>query len=270
MTSLYTLCPIDYVDRSYRILRLPRTINDEDDSTDEDDGDASEDSSSEDLSIEDDGFSSISVDFQERALRQYYRNLTKHEEGSKTSTFNTHLVVFRAIVKLLTNDNNNPEDVAMTSLKAYAADHWVQHFSDIQVNDLSNEEIKQGIESLSTIVRNQARALERIEENATRIGLFGSTAEVQNQTFWTIKHWAGRALTLPPGTLSPDTIEWARMISDDPSKLIEGIARQHVYNWFNFADSPMEAQRSYAFAAYALNLVCESLSIRFSFFWQMV
>lgn len=197
--------------------------------------------------------------FQERALRQYFRNLTVNDDGLRSSSSSAHLIIFNMIVTILTadvaSDPTHKADSANNALKQYAADFWVQHFLDIQVESLNDEEVKNGIEGLSAIVQNQGRALEKIEENASDTGIFGEAADLREHVLASIKAWSTRAANLPPETLSANITDWAHMIADNPSKLMEGIARQHVYNWFNYADNVLEAQRSFQFAAYALKLV---------------
>ncbi|KAK0661719.1 hypothetical protein DIS24_g2303 [Lasiodiplodia hormozganensis] len=239
--------------KSARLLRLAQITSEDEESSDDSDGEGSETA---DEAIENhddtDPNTRVPLRFQERSLRQYFREAIVDEKGLRSSPSSAHLIIFRTIATILTTDVE--EDATIRMLKNYAADFWIPHFLDIQVEKASDEDAKAVIESLSDIVTNKGRALEKVEENASAIGIFGDSTDLRENMFTSVKQWVDRASKLPSGFLNPDSSELISTLSEDPAKLMEGIARKHVFNWFNYATYRWEAWKSFNFALEALKL----------------
>ncbi|GME59925.1 glyoxalase bleomycin resistance protein dioxygenase protein [Neofusicoccum parvum] len=239
--------------RSARLLRLAQISSEDEGSSDESGSDPSETA---DEGLNDDAAAdsntSAPLRFQERALRQYFREAIVDGKGLRSSPSSAHLTIFQTIATVLTTDIEN--DAAISKLKNYAADFWIQHFLDIQVDAASDEEAKCVVESLAAIVTNKGRALEKIEENATSLGIFGDASDLREHTFSTVDGWIKRVTGLPHGAWTPETVGWVTALREDPSKFMEGIARGHVFNWYNHATFRWEAWKSFQFAKHALKL----------------
>lgn len=192
---------------------------------------------------------SAPLQFQERALRQYFREAINDEKGLRSSASSAHLIIFRTIATILTMDVEN------SLLKTYAADFWIHHFLEIQMDKASDDEIISVVESLAAIVTNKGRALEKVEENASFLGIFGDATDLRENMFTAVNSWIGRASSFLPNTFTPETQQWIADLSEDSSKLMAGIAREHVYNWFHYAAYRTDARMSFQFAIRALKLV---------------
>ncbi|KAL1647975.1 hypothetical protein SLS58_002299 [Diplodia intermedia] len=239
--------------KSARLLRLAQMTSEDEESSDESDGEGSE-TADEALENHDDTDPNtlVPLRFQERSLRQYFREAIVDEYGLRSSPSSAHLIIFKTIATILTTDVE--DDATIKMLKNYAADFWIHHFLDIEVDRASDDEVKSVIESLSDIVTNKRRALEKIEENASALGIFGESTDLREHMFSSVKKWIDRTSKLPPDFLSPESAELVSSLSEDPTKLMEGIARKHVFNWFNYATYRWEAWRSFHFALEALKL----------------
>ncbi|OJD28871.1 glyoxalase bleomycin resistance protein dioxygenase protein [Diplodia corticola] len=239
--------------KSARLLRLAQITSDDDESSDESDGDGSE-TADEALETHDDTDPNtwVPLRFQERSLRQYFREAVVDENGLRSSPSSAHLIIFRTIATILTTDVE--DDLTIKMLKNYCADFWIHHFLDIEVESAGDDEVKSVLESLSDIVNNKNRALEKIEENASGLGIFGESKDLRERMFNSIKQWVGRASDLPTDFLNTESLNLVSSLSEDPSKLMEQIARKHVFNWFNYAAYRWEAWRSFHFALEALKL----------------
>ncbi|GME44923.1 glyoxalase bleomycin resistance protein dioxygenase protein [Neofusicoccum parvum] len=220
--------------RSARLLRLAQISSEDEGSSDESGSDPSETA---DEGLNDDAAADSNTSAQLRFKRGLY---------------GTHLTIFQTIATVLTTDIEN--DAAISKLKNYAADFWIQHFLDIQVDAASDEEAKCVVESLAAIVTNKGRALEKIEENATSLGIFGDASDLREHTFSAVDGWIKRVTGLPHGAWTPETVGWVTALREDPSKFMEGIARGHVFNWYNHATFRWEAWKSFQFAKHALKL----------------
>lgn len=252
ISSIYSFC-LRHANIAFRLLRLAQNSDDAEASSDESESDLLE--SADDTGNQQNQDPSIwfPLRFQERALRQYFRELTVDEDGLRSSPSSAHLIIFKTIATILTKDK--PKDSAVDLPISYAADYWIQHFLNIQVEQLSEEEVRLGIESLHAIVLNRGSALEKIEENASQRGIFGDATDIPEDMLTSVRRWTGRVLGLRSELFTTETLSWVREISDDAAKLMTQLARQHCYNWFNRADYQEDAYESYEYANRALRLV---------------
>ncbi|KAL9079218.1 MAG: hypothetical protein Q9157_001887 [Trypethelium eluteriae] len=237
-----------------RLLRFAQDTDEAEQSSDENDSELLE-------SLDDDSTNQPARDpstwfplrFQERALRQYFRELNVDEDGLRSSPSSAHLIIFRTIAVILTQEA--PKDLTMDLPIVYGANYWIQHFLNIHVEQLSDEEVRQGIESFSAIVSNQGSALEKVEENASDLGIFGGATDLPEEMVVAVKHWTGRVLSLPPFLFSAENLSLVHEISGDVTNLMTKFARQHVYNWFYCVDYQEDATQSFSFAICALRMV---------------
>ncbi|KAF4304116.1 glyoxalase bleomycin resistance protein dioxygenase protein [Botryosphaeria dothidea] len=239
--------------RSARLLRLAQFTSEDEESSEETDGEASE-TADEGLNEQEDTDvnTTAPLRFQERSLRQYFREAIVDKTGLRSSPSSAHFIIFQTITTILTQETE--KDTGIRLLKTYAADFWIPHFLDIQVDQVSDQEAKSVVDNLAAIVMNKGRALEKVEENSTDLGIFGETTDLREKMFGAVKSWIERALALPNETLTAETLQWARSLSENPSKLMEGVAEKHIVNWFNYANSRSETYWSFKFAVHALEL----------------
>ncbi|KAI9685512.1 MAG: hypothetical protein M1822_004370 [Bathelium mastoideum] len=238
--------------RLAKLLRVAQNNDDTDGSSDESGSDALE--SADDTSHQPNLDPSIllPLSFQERALRQYFRELSKDEDGLRSSPSSAHLIIFRTAAMILTNEKS--EESTADLPVSYAADYWTQHFLNIKIEDLSDEEVIEGIKSLYAIVSNHGAALEKIEENASVIGIFGDATDMPEDMVNSLKKWTDKFKSLPTKPVTVEIRDWVHDISGDAARLMIQIARQHCYNWFNRGEWQDDASRSYAFANCALRM----------------
>ena len=236
-----------------RLLRLAQYSDDAEMSSDESENDLLESADDTANQASQDPSIWFPLRFQDRALRQYFRDLTVNEDGLRSSPSSAHLIIFRTIAMTLTKDK--PEHSTINLPMGYAADYWIQHFLEVQVEQLSDREVKQGIESLCAIVLNRGNAIEKIEENASQRGIFGDATDLPDNMVASVRDWIGKVLSLPSELFDSETLNWVHDISGDTTKLMTQIARQHCYNWFNRADYQEDAYESFEFANRALRLV---------------
>lgn len=183
----------------------------------------------------------VPLKFQERSLRQYFREMDVNEAGLRHRPQAAHLTIFLMSIQILetVEDESSDRDewFWFDALKTdYATDYWIHHFLEIDVDEVSDADAKSVIESLYTIFKPKGEALKFLEENS--IGrIFGDSTDAQDSFFKAMNSWSLRASKLAPDILNNDIRTFIEEASVSKDKLLLHLARCHISNWFRGTES---------------------------------
>lgn len=238
-----------------RILQLSTNTADDEQSSDESDSDIADKQEDEDPAENTDNSIYSPLRFQERSLRQYFRETSVDEAGLRSPPSLAHLTIFNMAVRCLdVLVDLSSTDTISYNLQNYAANYWLQHFLDIQPSSIPDQDMQGVIESLHMVFDPDRNILKSLEFHCEeRIGLFGGATDLQEKFLNSLKDWAKRSVNLPVGISSSD-LSWIQSFSNSPKEAMTQVARGHKSNWFK-ANSSWEAQRSFLFAQSALLMV---------------
>ncbi|KAI1841090.1 hypothetical protein JX266_012748 [Neoarthrinium moseri] len=257
-----------------RILRLSNAATDEDQHDDSSDdlelGDDDTKSAGDDESTAED--MNVFLGFQERSLRHYFRERNDAVDGLQSSGSIGNMLVFHIIDAILTrdgkktNDNEDQDDVT-----AYAARHWLSHLTDIDANELNDDEAASVVEALCSILSNRNGAVREmeLEQFGASVGIkescvLGTSATDRDSALKVLQTWARRAIQLPPAVLSPLALTWIKPLVRDAKTIYVKLADAHVSNWLTTPDVRFNYQAgcSFGYAHNALRLGQELQSMK--------
>ncbi|CAK4017686.1 glyoxalase bleomycin resistance dioxygenase [Lecanosticta acicola] len=153
------------------------------------------------------------IAFQERSMRDYFRAVNVEEDGLRTSTAHSHLLIFKLLVQLL-SDEAPQEVIQKPCLHAYAANYWADHFVKIDVSAKHVSEVLGGLSSIFTNENNAAASFESykapyydcLEQRTGFLAKFESflqLVDVVDDLPATLKDWAEESLKAPRRVLLP-------------------------------------------------------------------
>jgi hypothetical protein len=246
-----------------RILQLSANAADDGQSSDESDSDIADKQDDENPDENTDNSIYSPLRFQERSLRQYFRETSVDEAGLRSPPALAHLTIFSMAVRCLDVlfDRNSTVTIS-EDLQDYAANFWLQHFLDIEPDSIPDKDVQGVIETLHMAFdpnKNVLKSLEYHSEGGRtgdRIGLFASAIDLQDKFLNSLKDWTKRAINLPV-RISSNDLSWLQNFSDSPKDVMAQVARGHRLNWFK-ANTSWEAQKSFLFAQAALLMVSHS------------
>lgn len=259
-TSLLVCSPRD-VNWS-RILRI--TTNSADDGDDDGDPNSETELPGEDgsgLSQDDyiDASRDVPLQFQERSLRQYFREMDVDKVGLRHHPQEAHLTIFVMSVQILVsaeNDFPNEDEKAwFEGLRcSYATDYWVQHFLEIEVKEVSDVDAGRVIQSLHTIFRPHSEVL-KLMALTTVDDTFGDKTD---HVFQAIASWSRRACDLATGLLSDDVRKFMSDLTISNETFLLHLAKCHVLNWLSATDSYEVVKAYYDHAVATFDLMVGS------------
>jgi hypothetical protein len=193
--------------------------------------------------------------FQERSLRQYFRETSVDEAGLRSPPSLAHLTIFNMAVRCLdVLVDLNSTDTISYNLQNYAANYWLQHFLDIQPDSIPDKDMQGVIGSLHMVFDPSRNILKSLEFHCQEhMVLFAGAADLQEKFLNSLKDWAERAVNLAAGISSND-LSWIQNFSNSLKEVVAQVAQGHKSNWFK-ANTSWEAQRSFLFAQAALLMV---------------
>lgn len=202
--------------------------------------------------------SSSPLRFQERSMREYFREMEVDETGLRSSPSSAHQTIFEMAITILNtsvNDDNVKELKIDWELRDYTANFWLQHFLEVSPEKATEQDVKRVIGALQSLMSLRGEALRSIEHYFDRDNdLFWSSQEIRERFFESLKKWAERAKSLPAGALTNEKVSWIQWLSASTETVLVELAKGHVTNWFK-ADRPWWARTSLQFALSALKMV---------------
>lgn len=213
----------------------------------------------------------VPLQFQERSLRQYFREVDANKVGLKYHPQEAHLTVFVMAVQILVSaKNDSASEEEKTSFKSlrcsYATHYWVQHFLEIEVQKVSDIDAGSVIESLHTIFRLPSEVL-KLMATATSPGtIFGCEIDT---LFDSITLWSQRASRLPGNILSNDVRQFMSNFIATKNTFLLHLAKCHVQNWLRATGRYSTVKNYYEHAAATFKLMVGS-SIALAFLHQLI
>lgn len=239
--------------KSARILRLSNatwadsyetyesdhdTDKGEDDARSDDDEDMSEDMD-------------IYLSFQERSLREYFRENEPNPDSLRSAPSIGNMMMFEAIAAILTTPSNiNKGTQAEEILQFYCSSHWMKHLQEIKCGELNDDQAANVINSLYAILSNRDNSLRVFEQNWRLEGhtIFGTSEEQEKKALDALHEWASRAIRIRSSALAPGATDWIRPLIRNQDIIYIRLAEAHVANWFLGAQDFWGAYASFLFA----------------------
>lgn len=189
--------------------------------------------------------------FQERSMRQFFRDAKLGEIGLRTPASLAHQKIFHTCALLICQSGS---DVPV-GLKKYAARYWAMHLNSIKMEELRESDVAAALDALGGIMSNEHNvAAGTIETLGVEYQhLVSSPSEPQNDLPRQMMLYA-RLAQNPPRKVSTLATTWAKTASSDGLSAFMLLAEGHVRNWLSSEDLK-SALQSYRFARSALKLV---------------
>ena len=245
----------EIVGRSSRILELTQARQ-TDDNDDEDDGydDGTEDL--EDGTVPELGYRNLPLSFQDRSLRQYFRNVSVDTDGTtefRTPAAAAHLTVFQMCADILIKAAKESDGQISSELALYAVQYWYEHLKEIDVEKSTNESIRQVVTSVYRITQNTNNIARLFERLARHTEIYPDGADDTHVPWFdTLLPWAAKARSLSAESLDVEVMKWALAVKKD--NILLPLAKGHFQNWLN-ANDEWWIPEIYRFAKAALSLV---------------
>jgi len=241
--------------RGYRILELFQAEHLDEDLKDDDKADDSSDSSDEkEPDLEE--YQSSTLTFQERSLRQYFKDAPSDADGDKelrTPAPEAHLMILAICVDTILEAAKDPENWKAADLRSYATLYWDKHLKELEADSASDETVKTVIELLHRVLintNNVAKLFEQYMDSSSQYpprpsDLTKSSespekehkADGPSETPW-YDHalaWIKRGLSLPNTLLGSEIQEWCSSL--DETAVLMPLAKGHFKNWLERDDS---------------------------------
>ncbi|KAI1626267.1 hypothetical protein EDD37DRAFT_607841 [Exophiala viscosa] len=189
----------------------------------------------------------LPLKFQERSMRQFFRNACPCEIGLRTSSTGAHRQMFIACSQLICT----PSSEAPHALKMYACRNWMAHLSWTKLSEDSDCDRIQALEALGAIMTNRdniAKVFETLEIDYDQIrqGL------QQGDFLDNLVFWAKLAKTLG-SRVNAETSKWANSVVLDKMSAFIPLVKGHCQNWLQ-ADDLRSIKRAYRSTRSALKL----------------
>jgi hypothetical protein len=221
--------------------------NSEDGSDDEDDEEDAEEGAS------------ARVLFQNRSLRDYFKDIPEDEEGLRSTAWEAHISILEKMVQILAETDTDQDD---PPLAEYSSIYWHQHLMEIDIDDATDEGVKRVLLVLHDITTDKEDLSTVLETFTVANDLYpwlwstapDGAAPVEETWVDVMGRWAQRGKELEGVEFDPEMEEWVNGVAEDPYKALEDLARVHTRNWFA-AEQLWAIKESFKFARAALRFV---------------
>ncbi len=208
--------------------------------------------------ITDDGSSPIR--FQERSLRDYFRAMDTDESGLRTPPSSAHLTIFKMCVMVLCGSYEEQGKEVGKRLKEYAANFWIQHFFDIDLELVSERNVIDILESLALILTdhgNGSRVIELYGDPETyefRPSEEHDSTRVDGEKSFLdrVLRWTAKAANVEPKKFSYRAWRFTKEANTFPGRIMVPLAFAHISNWFQQKE---QDDASFEFAMAGLKMV---------------
>ncbi|KAL6151132.1 hypothetical protein ACJQWK_10784 [Exserohilum turcicum] len=164
----------EIIGRSSRILELTQARQADDDTKDDDkDDDENED-------FKDDGdpelaYRDLPLTFQDRSLRQYFQSISIEADGAtefRTPASAAQLTILQMCANIMIQAAKDPEDQPSIALARYAIQYWYEHLEELDVENSTDEVIRQVATLLYTITQNTNNIAKLFEQRARHTDMY--------------------------------------------------------------------------------------------------
>lgn len=218
----------------------------------------------EDIS-EDDGLQ-VPLTFQERSLREYFREMQVDENGLRTPPSKAHLTIFEMCVSIVCDYGQQDEKSHEIEwrLKGYATSYWIDHLLDIDLDNSADEDFVRIAKCIMKLMVNENNNVAYSHERhsvETYTEIFKSR---DNETWLTekggwpsalVKRVVEHTAALSDENHEKEVLSWCRETVTDPSKMMANLARGHTENWYVLTEGQWILE-AYKFGRDAFLLVC--------------
>ena len=227
--------------------------------SDSEGGSNDEDDSDEDVD-------SARVLFQNRSLREYFKDTPEDEKGLRTAAWEAHVSILEKMVQILPDTDTDLDD---PPLSEYTSNYWHKHLLDIEIDDASDEGVKRVLLVLHDITTDKDDLSIVLETFADAKDLYpwiwpaarDGAAPAEETWVDAMGRWAQRGKELESIEFEPEMEEWVNGVAEDPYKALEDLARQHTRNWLA-AEQLWAIKESFNFSRAALRFVSSSSRVR--------
>lgn len=208
----------------------------------------------------------IYLSFQERSLREYFRENGHNPNSLRSSPSIGNMMMFEAIAAILTSsfNRNKTNTLAEWELQSYCTSHWMKHLQEIKCDELDDDQAAKVINSLYAILCNRDNSLRVFEQDydLDRYTILGTSEEQEKRALDALREWAFKAIRIKSSALVLGAADWIRPLIRHQDIIYIRLAEAHVANWFLGAQYSWEAYRSFLFAHASLEHGREMLKHR--------
>ncbi|EON98245.1 hypothetical protein UCRPA7_6226 [Phaeoacremonium minimum UCRPA7] len=199
--------------------------------------------------------------FQEPLLRAYFREKKVDHSGLRSSPSSGNAIILEVLARILCDEGAKDAKNSYLNLVTYAAQQWLNHLRDIDIDDLDDIEASSVITSIHAILSNKDNALANVENHgyyslgsySDNPGVFAYGDDALRQSdLEMLRKWATKAIRLSSGICPSTVTDWMRPFIQTPSRVFITLARGHINTWFFSADSQFRADLSFRYAHQAL------------------
>ena len=240
--------------KSARILELGKDVVEEDvgdtddEQNDDDDAPLTQGATDED--------SSAQLRFQERSLRNFFREMDTDQDGLRTAPSAAHLIIFQMAASILDRPLTDPQTLVCTDLREYAANFWSDHLLELDPDTASKQNTLSVLQTLAQILMGKENVVKSMElvapEGHGYFDCFWGEKTPRNPVIVAVRKWVEKARELDPQDLSGEV---ARLLSMDLEKEMVPLARAHTRNWWQGAEDWYDTVKSFEFVLSALLMV---------------
>ena len=240
--------------KSARILELGKDSVEEDASDSDDEPNDDDDAPLTQGISDEDG--SAPLRFQERSLRNFFREMDVDRDGLRTAPPAAHLIIFQMTASILDRPLTDPQSTVCTDLREYAANYWSDHLLELDPGTASKHDTFTVIQTLAQILNggeNVVKSMELVSpEGHGYFDCFWGERTPQNHVMMAIRKWFKKAREFNPQDFS---IENAMLVSTNPEEEMIPLARAHTRNWWQGAEDWYDTVKSFEFVLSALLMV---------------
>ncbi|KAJ7620610.1 hypothetical protein DFH06DRAFT_68426 [Mycena polygramma] len=190
----------------------------------------------------------LPLTFQERSMRDFFRNAGPDEEISslRTPARDAHRQIFIACAEILCAAEENVGTV-QEGLQKYAAQCWAAHLAKTKLSaeDLAKDDQLPFLGVVGRLLTNSNNAAAKIE--ASGMDYYELCQSFDDPVLETLVLCAQAMTDLTDEMVSKEIMEWAKEVRDDKKKVLIQLARGHVKNWLESRDY-QAAETAYRFA----------------------
>ena len=240
--------------KSARILELGKDVVDDDVGDSEDEPNDDDDTPLTQGTTDEDG--SAPLRFQERSLRNFFREMDVDQDGLRTAPSAAHLIIFQMAASILDRPLTDPQATVCNDLRDYAANYWSDHLRELDPDTASKDNTLAILRTLAQILLGKENVVKSMElvspEGHGYFDCFWGDENPQNHVIIAVRKWIEKAKELDPKDLGEEVAE---LVSMNLEKEMVPLARAHTRNWWQGAEDWDETVKSFEFVLSALLMV---------------
>ena len=240
--------------KSARILELGRDVTEND--IEETDDDPNDDDNAPLTQVHADEDASAPLRFQERSLRNYFRETDTNKDGLRTAPSTANLIIFEMAASILDRPAETLQEPAWAGLREYAAYYWSDHFRELDPDTTSERDTLTVLRSLAQIFigkRNVSKSVETVSPDGYGyFECFAGEENSQNHVLLAARKWIQKAANLNQQEFDHDITTFIGARSEEE---MVPLARAHMQNWWEGSEEAYDIVKSFEFVLSALLMV---------------